>query len=520
MLGLLLAVTLSGPISIDTAAQALRDPTETLSISDVAKPRDRDFAPSPSLPVVPEGYAPLVTWFRVHLNRGDSTQAWALQFSYKVTRVDLYVPKQGGYATRSGGFDLARNDKTIAPGLMPLPESALHGAPFYLRIASVVDPRGVRILPLDSYMPIVFERRVIFGLFVGFYLTIAIFNFLMFLSLRDRSLLDYAGVATIAALMFMDSFGSLWQFLPPLTFLQRELSYDGLSVAYNIGLAMFTIRFLRLSRDKLAIAAVVGGAILQLATVAVDFVSNAQLAFYVTLVSMLGFYAALAFVGMRARLAGVAMSGYYTAAIACMLVGYAINMANEVLPVPELAVLAYQAGGIAGSLLLALALARRVQTTRAQAQLDGLTGVLNRRAFDDSLEGTVRRFNAARSPVGALILDIDEFKAFNDRLGHLEGDDCLVRVARACAACVRNGDTFARYGGEEFAAIVPGASVAELQDIAARMIQAVAGLGVTISIGGASLPVRSADDTRTLLQAADDKLYEAKRAGRNRAIVE
>jgi two-component system, sensor histidine kinase LadS len=519
MLGLLLAVALSGPISIDTAAQALRDPSETLRISDVAGRHGRDFSPSPSLPEVPEGYTPFVTWFRVQLNRGDSTQAWALQFSYKITRVDLYVSGPGGYAARSGGFDLARNDATLAPGLMPLPESALRGTPFYLRVASVVDPRGLKILPLDNYMPIVFERRVIFGLFVGFYLTIAIFNFLMFLSLRDRSLLDYAGVATIAALVFMNSFGTLWQLLPPLTFLQRELSYDALSVAYNIGLAMFTIRFLQLSRDKLGIGVVVAGTVLQFSTVAVDFVSNASLAFYVTLISIMGFYAALAFVGVRAKVAGVAMSGYYTAAIACMIVGYAINMANGVLPVPELTVLAYQAGGIAGSLLLALALARRVQATRAQAQLDGLTGVLNRRAFDDALEGTVRRFNAARSPVGALILDIDEFKAFNDRLGHLEGDDCLVRVARACAACVRNGDVFARYGGEEFAAIVPGAGVAELQDIADRMMQAVAGLGVTISIGGASLLVRISADTRTLLQTADEKLYEAKRSGRNRAII-
>src|SRR6185437_13355788 len=140
----------------------------------------------------------------------------------------------------------------------------------------------------------------------------------------------------------------------------------------------------------------------------------------------------------------------------------------------------------------------------------GLTGVLNRRSFDQALTDSAIAAVGEGGRLGILILDIDHFKEYNDSLGHQAGDDALRRVAAACASCVRGGDVFARYGGEEFAAIVPGASMEDLSMIADRMRSNVGGLAMpradgaslTISIGGASHAPSSMQEALEILRSA------------------
>ena len=125
------------------------------------------------------------------------------------------------------------------------------------------------------------------------------------------------------------------------------------------------------------------------------------------------------------------------------------------------------------------------------------------------------------------MIDIDNFKLFNDHYGHQGGDDCLRRVARAAQSEMRAGDLMARYGGEEFAVIAPGASLPAALGLAERLRRAVASLAlphegaargdtVTISLGAASMTPAGADTSATLIATADRNLYAAKRAGRNR----
>jgi len=166
---------------------------------------------------------------------------------------------------------------------------------------------------------------------------------------------------------------------------------------------------------------------------------------------------------------------------------------------------------------------------RQMVFIDGLTGVANRRCFDERLEVEWRRAARGASPLALLMLDVDHFKRFNDRYGHQVGDECLRQVAAAIkGGLLRPGDMVARYGGEEFVCILPGADFEGALNIAAGIEQAVRGLQiahadsdvsdvVTISIGvSMSLPQRDGDPAR-LLALADTQLYRAKHSGRGLA---
>lgn len=171
-------------------------------------------------------------------------------------------------------------------------------------------------------------------------------------------------------------------------------------------------------------------------------------------------------------------------------------------------------------------LAAALEELKRLATVDPLTGAANRRAFDASFAAHRRRAARERSPLSLLMIDIDHFKSFNDRYGHLEGDRCLARVAQCLIGTARQGyDLVVRYGGEEFAVLLPETDAAAAVLVAQRMCDSVAALGianagspegrpVTISIGVASGIDGGKDSPDGLIGSADKALYEAKAAGR------
>jgi len=188
------------------------------------------------------------------------------------------------------------------------------------------------------------------------------------------------------------------------------------------------------------------------------------------------------------------------------------------------------ASQVAGSIHLASVNRRLEEANRELArlsQLDGLTGVANRRTFDATLEREWRRAVRERRWISLLLADLDCFKALNDTRGHLYGDDCLRRAAELFAAVSRRaGDLVARYGGEEFAILLPGATpvvAASLAEAARAGLEALAighgassvGPVLTVSIGAASVCPEDLAHER-LVAAADRALYTAKSRGRNR----
>lgn len=167
----------------------------------------------------------------------------------------------------------------------------------------------------------------------------------------------------------------------------------------------------------------------------------------------------------------------------------------------------------------------REQKVRRQSATDPLTGLANRREVLQYLERYLLSMQRSEDRVALLMLDIDHFKKINDSHGHQIGDQALVSVSHALRECVRNHDLVGRYGGEEFLIILPNADIRTAEDIAQRCCTAVrairlalgeATLPLTASVGVVSRAAQDIEDIDSFIRIADDAMYAAKEAGRNR----
>ncbi len=170
----------------------------------------------------------------------------------------------------------------------------------------------------------------------------------------------------------------------------------------------------------------------------------------------------------------------------------------------------------------------RTEMLEKLALVDGLTGIANRRSFDQSLEHEWKRASRNALPISVVMIDIDHFKHYNDNYGHGAGDICLQQVAGALGSVIqRPADLVARYGGEEFAALLPETDAQGAGRIASAMREAVSNLKlphahspvadhITVSLGHATGFVQGDASPRSLVDAADGALYKAKESGRNR----
>lgn len=179
-------------------------------------------------------------------------------------------------------------------------------------------------------------------------------------------------------------------------------------------------------------------------------------------------------------------------------------------------------GGI-GILLNDLTQARQALVTRLEqaATTDRLTGLANRRRFDDSLTREVARARRSGDPLSVALVDLDHFKAFNDAHGHLAGDRVLCTLADRWTADLRDGDELARWGGEEFVVLLPDTPVGEAAEVIARLLAGGAHLPTAPPITASAGVAGYVDGTTAeeLLAEADRLLYRAKREGRNRVAT-
>jgi len=182
---------------------------------------------------------------------------------------------------------------------------------------------------------------------------------------------------------------------------------------------------------------------------------------------------------------------------------------------------------VTAAVLIGLIMLRPIHNLQRQASEDPLTGLLNRRGFDEiaakRLRATVRQLR----PASAIMIDIDNFKAINDKFGHAVGDEVLLAVAGRIRSALSDIDLLSRYGGEEFAVVLPDANLAQGRQVAERLRQFVGAspiktsageMHVTVSLGATERDGDSSDITQ-LLERADQGLLAAKRAGRDRVVA-
>jgi diguanylate cyclase (GGDEF)-like protein len=168
---------------------------------------------------------------------------------------------------------------------------------------------------------------------------------------------------------------------------------------------------------------------------------------------------------------------------------------------------------------LLASIVRALEKTRVMRELvhlsrtDGLTGLYNQRRFFEVLEAEMGRARRQGNPLGLLLVDVDDFKGYNDRYGHLAGDAALTRIAGCLRrACRRDNDGAYRYGGDEFILVLPEADASATARVAARLTSLIAaeGIALTVSIGTAQL--RDGQDLKSFVREADAAMYRDKRA--------
>ena len=167
--------------------------------------------------------------------------------------------------------------------------------------------------------------------------------------------------------------------------------------------------------------------------------------------------------------------------------------------------------------------ARRFREARRLADLDALTGLHNRRLFHEVLGREVARASRYERPLALLVLDLDRFKAINDRFGHLAGDGVLAELGERLQRVVRSADIPCRIGGEEFAVILPEATLADANGLYERLREAISsgpvGSAPRLSLSAGIAELEDGEETLSFFERADGALYEAKRAGRGRIVA-
>ncbi|MEQ6916774.1 GGDEF domain-containing protein [Halomonas aquatica] len=165
------------------------------------------------------------------------------------------------------------------------------------------------------------------------------------------------------------------------------------------------------------------------------------------------------------------------------------------------------------------------------SRLDGLTGIANRRSFDEFLESEWKRCKRLRIPISLALLDLDHFKLLNDTYGHQAGDECLKSIGRVLEKYSgRPSDICARYGGEEFAIVYGNTNLDQAKMIASKVLDEIRSLNIpnekaptsptlTASIGLAEMHPSSENDESQLVKMSDDALYQAKESGRDKVSI-
>ncbi|MEN0107738.1 MAG: diguanylate cyclase [Pseudomonas sp.] len=577
------AVLTEQPASLTAFIALLEDPERSLTLADVQRPEiaSRFKTDLPASSALGLGFTRSAYWLRVPLRNGSASavQRMLAVENPRISSIQAYLPDaQGHYQAVLTGCDMPASSK-VYPNrnfIFPITLAAQSEQVIYLRMESSV---GL-LIPLQLWTPAAYhahERDDYVGQawYFGIATAMILFNLMLLVSLRERIYLLYITFATctFAALAIKNGLAPDLQ-LGGVPLNSNIFYYAGTSLALA-AMLLFMRRMLGTQQllprvDRLLLALVALYLLTPIAyAMALPLFSRA--AIVLNLATALVVVA----VGITAAVKRQRSAYFFLGAFALLMLGGAMTSlrAMGIMPTNLFTVDGLQLGSAMEMLLLAFALADRYnvmrrekarvreELLRTQQQLvqtlqrsereleqrvaqrteelqvlntkletlsltDALTGIANRRHFDDVLAQEWARAQRIGAPLALAIMDVDWFKPYNDGYGHPAGDACLRQIAQTLAATVcRSSDLVARYGGEEFVFLAPMTDSAGAQAMARKVVQAVAALKllhaysplghVTISVGVVSQQPNAENSAEALLQRADAALYVAKKQGRN-----
>jgi len=582
-----LDATAASPASLTPWFDVLEDPSGTLRFDQVRSPEmaARFLSSGQAGEALNFGITPSTWWLRLRLaNPSDAALERLLEVAYaRLSHLNFYAPQDGGayHVVETGTtapFDsrgYANRNFVFRVFLPPHAEQTL-----YLRVASTT----AFIVPARLWEPAAFhtyERSdyAAQAWYFGMAAAMVLFNLLLFVRLKDGLYLLYCGFALAMAFAVAGQNGLIKEVFR----LESPLWSDVCtSFGYSFAIAggmLFLRRMVETRRLMPRLDPWLRGFVaffflspLLFLVTGQTLIKAAAVLYVLAMVIMLGVATWSAWLRQRSAY-------FFLGAFSLLGLGAGINglRAMGLMPTNAVTANAMQFGSALEMLLLALALADRFNQMRReraamQAELlatqkalietlqsneqrleahvtertmaleaanhrlealsrtDGLTGIANRRRFDEALASEWARSQRSGKPLALAMIDIDWFKAYNDHYGHLAGDDCLRSVAGVLVHCAaRSTDLVARYGGEEFAIVSPGATAAQMQALALEIQQALAALAlphpttpsgcVTLCAGVAAVVASSEKTPDSLVAAADQALYQAKATGRNRVVL-
>ncbi len=385
---------------------------------------------------------------------------------------------------------------------------------------------GLRLFEQDALLATVGHEQLLWGAFYGSILLLALANMLLFVLVRDRVFLYYF-VYLVTYCCYMAaynglSFQFLWPAYPELVNLS-QLVLLPLSLYF---LLQFSRTFLVLEEvsDRLDFGARVLQLLLLLCIPLAPVVSYRALILPLSGLT-LATVAYLLVAAIASVLSGRVAARYYLWGLSVFLIGVVVYMLKTfgLLPHNFVTQHGYQLGSLAEFLILSAALGVRVGELKRTGLTDPLTGLSNRRHFDEQVAHEFASARSRSASLALLMLDLDHFKRLNDTHGHAVGDRALQSVARVLRQQVRKPFESFRYGGEEFVVILPGLGVVEAHALAERVREQVSselapGVRLTVSIGVADVEDAAVSSAEDLFRCADAALYAAKNSGRNRVM--
>jgi diguanylate cyclase (GGDEF)-like protein len=567
----------SPSVDLMTYLEVLEDPSQALTVEDVARPAVAGRFLHADHGGILAGFSGSAFWLRLTLRTEPAlTQPLLLVVGYPLLdRIDFYQPlPDGGFRVQTGGDAVPFAARTFALRLPTFEVAPTRGENqvLYLRVAST-GPLQVplRLWQKDAFLADFETAQIWVGAFTGAMAVCTGLALLLYVVMRDRLFLLFTGFLAGYTLLQAVLSGLAFQYLWPEATVWASRAPPVLVALTGLFITAFSREFLdtreRLRRLDRVLRLAYPFGVAVAATAFVDI----GVAIRLSVVYGLGVCLMAIVGGLLLASRGQRSAGYFAAALIAFVLGMvtaSVTYLGEV-SYSALTANAMQVGSVLLIVLTAIAVSDRIRSLlrsrahaaesaqryltslnqelerlvsdrtaaleRSNAELkqlasrDGLTGLLNHRATVEELERLLKSAFRYGEPLAVAMVDIDHFKDINDRFGHQVGDGVLTALSQVFASRVRAADVCGRYGGEEFLLLLPKATAATGGELAERLRQAIeelhlpalAGAVVTASFGVAAVdPVGPSVSVDAVIHRADDALYRAKRDGRNRVHVD